>query len=327
MKKLFIAALIAFFAHSTEAQTVVVKLGTIAPQGSTWNELLKEMAQRWEEVSGGRVKLRVYAGATQGSEGDMVRKLGINQLQAVAISNVGMHDVMPEPTAFSTPFFFDDGKELDCTFDKVRPTLDAALQKRGFVALQWSRIGAVNMFCTSARPTPASMESAKFWAWEGDYKTVEAMRAAGFNPVVLPSTDVYPSLQTGMIDCIANVPIYILTAHLFEKARYMTNVPWAFVIGSTIVREDVWNKIPADLRPKLLEIAVELGKRVDSEVQKLNADAVTAMVKQGLTLVPGDVSTWRQTLEKTYPILRGGSVPAYFFDEMKSARDGCAKAR
>jgi TRAP-type C4-dicarboxylate transport system substrate-binding protein len=49
------------------AQAVTVKLGTLAPAGSAWHDALKEMAQRWEEISGGRVRLKVYPGGVQGS--------------------------------------------------------------------------------------------------------------------------------------------------------------------------------------------------------------------------------------------------------------------
>ena len=153
---------------------------------------------------------------------------------------------------------------------------------------QWSRIGSVQLFCSKPYRTPAEAKDAKVWAWEGDPKSVDAYRAAGLHPVVLSATDIVPSLQTGMIDCIPNVPLYVLTARLFDKAKYMLDVPWSYMIGATLVRKETWEKIPADLRPKLLAIAVELGKKVDEEVQRLNVDAVGAMQKQGLKVVQAD---------------------------------------
>lgn len=323
MKKLVLAALAALAAGPARAQPVTIKLGTVAPQGSTWHEILKDMGQRWEQASGGRVKLRIYAGGAQGSEGDMVRKLGINQLQAAAISNIGLHDVIPEPTMFSVPFLFDDEKQLECAFAKVRPAIEAALERRELLALQWSRVGAVHMFCAKPLSTPADMKGAKMWVWEGDPKSAAAYRAAGFTPVVLSSVDVYASLQTGMIDCLPSVPLYALTARLFEKAGHMLGVPWSYVIGATVVRKDTWEKIPADVRPKLLAIATELGGKVDAEVKKLNADAVAAMQKQGLAILPSDVATWRPAMERAAAVVRGGSVPAEFFDATTAARDGC----
>jgi len=324
VKKLAVAALAALVATAAPAQ-VTIKLGTLAPAGSTWHEILKEMAQRWEQASAGQVKLRVYAGGTQGSEGDMVRKMGIGQLQASSISNIGMHDILPEPQMLSLPMFFNDEADVECTFKKVRAQLEAAFEGKNYVVLQWSRIGAMSMFCDKPYRTPAELAaaSAKVFAWEGDPKSVDAWRAAGFRPVVLSSTDVVPSLQTGMINCITNVPLYILTTRLFEKADNMVDLPWGFIYGATIVRKDAWEKIAPELRSKLQAIAVELGLKVDAEVRKLNVDAVAAMKKQGLQVVSVEAGPWREAMERSYPVVRGGVVPAPFFDEVRVARDQC----
>jgi TRAP-type transport system periplasmic protein len=324
VKKLVVAALAALVASSAQAQ-VTIKLGTLAPAGSTWHEILKELGQRWEQASGGQVKLRVYAGGTQGSEGDMVRKMGIGQLQASSISNIGMHDILPEPQMLSLPMFFNDEAEVECTFAKSRAKIEAAFEAKNYVVLQWSRIGAMSMFCDKPYRTPAELAAAnaKVFAWEGDPKSVAAWRAAGFSPVVLSSTDVVPSLQTGMINCITNVPLYILTTRLFEKADAMVDLSWGFIYGATIIRRDAWEKIAPEIRSKLQAIAVELGLKVDAEVRKLNVDAVAAMKKQGLQVVSVDAKPWREAMEKSYPVVRGGVVPAAFFDEVKVARDQC----
>ncbi|HTN52178.1 MAG TPA: TRAP transporter substrate-binding protein DctP [Anaeromyxobacter sp.] len=322
MKKLLLAALLAALAPAARAQ-VVIKLGTLAPQGSTWHELLKEMAQRWEQVSNGQVKLRIYAGGAQGSEGDMVRKLGIGQLQAAAISNVGMHDVIPEPQGLSVPFMFRDEAQMECAFDKVRPQVETTLDRRGLVAIQWSKVGAIHLFCDSPHKSPADMRDAKIWAWEGDPKSVEAFRVAGLKPVVLSSSDIVPSLQTGMIDCVPNVPLYMLTTRLFERAPYMMDTTWSYMIGATLVRKETWDKIPEDVRKKLLGIAQELGAKIDAEVRRLNQDAIAAMQKQGLKIVPSDAAAWRAAMQKSTPALRGGVIPAPFYDQVVAARESC----
>ena len=324
MRKTLLVTLLAALAASARAEPVTIKLGTLAPQGSTWHDLLREMGQRWEEASGGQVKLRIYAGGTQGSEGDMVRKLSVGQLQAAAISNVGMHDILAEPQGLSVPFIFEDERQMQCAFKKVRPRIEQVLQERGLVPVQWSTIGAIHLFCDRPRRTPAEAADAKIWAWEGDPKSVEAFRLAGLKPVVLSSADIVPSLQTGMIDCVPSVPLYMLTARLYEKASCMMDTAWAYMVGATLVRKDAWEKVPADLRPKLLAIAQELGEKIDAEVRRLNDDAVAAMQKQGLKIVASDAAAWRAAMDKTIPVLRGGVVPAAFFDQVRAAREACA---
>jgi TRAP-type transport system periplasmic protein len=319
------AALLAAAAASpARAEPVVtIKLATLAPSGSAWHDLLKELGQAWERASDGQVKVKVYPGGAQGSEGEMVRKLGIGQLQAAALSNVGLHDVVPEPQALSAPLLFRDEGELACAFDRVKPALQAAFERKGLVVVQWSQVGPVSFFCTAPARTPAELATRRIFAWEGDPGTVEAWRRAGFQPVVLSSTDLVPALQTGMIDCVGTVPLYALTARLFERARFMVDLPWSHLTGATVVRREAWERIPAGLRPRLLEEARRLGGRVDGEVRRLNADAVEAMRRQGLQLVAVDPAGWRPVLERSWPALRGPVVPAAFFDEAVAARDAC----
>ncbi len=322
MKKVLAAAVLAMLAPHARAQ-VTVKLGTMAPTGSAWHDILKEMGQRWEQASGGRVKVRVYPGGSQGNEGEMLRKLQIGQLQAAAISNVGLHDVVPEAQAMSIPMLFADEAEMECAFRRVSGAMQAAFERRGLVVVQWSRLGTAAFFCNAAFRTPAEMASAKMFAWDGDPGTVDAWRTAGFRPVVLSSTDLVPALQTGMIDCVGNVPAFMLAAHVYERARYMIDVPLGFALAAIVVRKDAWERIPADVRPRLLAVAQELGLRVDAEARRLSSDAVKAMTKQGLQVVTVAPEAWRRTVEKSWPVLRERVVTPEFFDEVKGARDAC----
>jgi TRAP-type transport system periplasmic protein len=326
VNKQLVTLVVVLVANVAVAQDVTIKLGTLAPQGSSWHNLLKEQAEKWSEASGGKVKLKIYAGGTQGSEGDMVRKMGVGQLQAASITSIGLHDISPESMVFSTPGLFDE-RDFRETFPKLEAQLSAALEAKGYLVLAWAQVGMVSIFCSKPYTTPESAADAKFFAWDGDPAAVEAYKAAGFRAVVLSSTDIVPSLQTGMINCVAQVPAYILTARLFEKANNMMDYPWAYLIGATVVRKEAWEKVPADLRPKLLAIAKDISGRIDGEVKRLNDDAVAAMVKQGMTVVKVDNASWEKAAKRTWPILRGKMVPEAFFDQTLKARDDVRKAR
>ncbi len=87
-----------------------------------------------------------------------------------------------------------------------------------------------------------------------------------------------------------------------------------------MVRIDGWEKVPVDVRAKLMGIAKELTGRLDAEVKRLNDDAVTALVKEGLTVVKVEPGPWEQAAKRSWPTLRGKSVPEAFFDRALEAR-------
>jgi TRAP-type transport system periplasmic protein len=302
---------------------ITIKLATLAPTGSAWHDLLRELGQRWEAASDGQVRLKVYAGGTQGNEGEVIRKVGIGQLQAAALTNIGLHDLVKEPQAMTTPLLFRDEAEMRCALERVRPQMERALAAHGLVVVQWSVIGSLALYCNGPRRTPEELAGARVFAAQGDPGVEEVWRRAGLRPVVLAATDIMPALQTGMIDCLNNVPLYALVTRTFVPAPWLIDLPWGFIVGVTVVRRDTWERVPPGLRPRLLEVARTLGARVDEEVRRLNAEAVEVMRRQGLHVVAVDEAAWRPAMERSWAALRGGVVPAPFFDEVVAARDGC----
>lgn len=303
---------------------VTVKLGTLAPDGSPWHKLLKELAQTWEKESGGQVKVKIFAGGVAGNEGDMVRKMRVGQLQASAITIIGLHEIDPGPQAIGVPGLIGDDAELKYVMSKVAPAWEKKLEDKGFVVLAWGDTGWAYFFSKKPIRTPADVAGMKVFTWAGDPKASEAWRDAGFTPVVLSATDIVPSLTTGMIDGFANSAIMSFTARWFENARYMPDARWGRILGATVISKETWEKIPADLRPKLLASARAIGGRIDTAVSKMNDDAIAAMEKRGLNVVrltPAERAEWEKLAEKTWPAMRGGSIPAAEFDAVKRARD------
>ncbi|MCA1663112.1 MAG: TRAP transporter substrate-binding protein DctP [Myxococcales bacterium] len=318
MKRIaFLLLALSLFAAPAQAD-VVIKLGTLAPNGSTWHTLLKEMGQKWEQASGGKVKLRIYPGGVLGNESDMVKKMRIGQLQAAALTTIGLHDIAADAQAIDIPGLVDSWPTYDYVMARMAPKIERILEGKGYVVLGWSEVGFVRFFSTKKLASLPEMQQAKMFCWEGDPAAAEAMRAGGFHPVVMSSTDIVPGLQTGLIDTVALAPLYAYSSRMFEKAKYMLDLPWAVLTGGTVVRKDEWDKVPADVKPKLIEISREYAKKIAAEVRRMDAEALENMVKQGLVVVkPSDPADFVKAAQKTFSVVRGKVVPAETFDEVR----------
>jgi TRAP-type transport system periplasmic protein len=319
-----IAVLLALPAAPARADAITIKLGTMAPDGSPWHDLLKEMGEQWEAISGGSVRLKVYPGGIAGNEGDMVRKLRIGQLGAAALSVVGLHDIETSSQCIATPGLVADQAELDYVLAKMAPILDQRLREKGFEALTWGDTGTVHLFLNKDVKTLSDMAGVKAFAWAGDPSAVKGLELAGFQPVVISSTDIAQSLETGMIQAFATVDIMAFTARWYENAHTMVGASWGHLPGATIVNESIWKKIPADIRPRLLAAAQEVGAKINADVARMDVDAVDQMRKSGLKVVdlpPWELADWNRLAEKTWPAVRGGTCTEQAFDEIKAIRD------
>jgi TRAP-type transport system periplasmic protein len=296
---------------------IVVKLATLAPEGTTWYNGLRQMGDRWAEISDGRVELKIYAGGVAGNEGAQVRKMRIGQLHAAALSNLGLMDIDPAPQVTNMPMLIESYEELDYVMERISPDLEARLRNQGFVVLNWGEAGWVYFFTKAPMRTPEDASKIKVFAWEGDPAAVEGFRQAGFNPVVIPSVDMIPSLQSGLIDGFPNTPLYALSAQWFALAPNMLDVPWAPLLGATVMTTDMWNQIPVEYHEPFLQVAREIGEDLKEEIRRQDRKAVTVMQKYGLTVVEVDEATkqrWREVARSVYPTVRTEMVPTDVFD-------------
>jgi TRAP-type transport system periplasmic protein len=310
-------------ATAASAQTAVrIKLGTLAPQGSTWHQLLMSMAEDFSKASSGKVELKIYAGGTQGNEGEMIRKVSIGQLHAASMTAIGLHEITPEPQAEDVPFMINSYEEYDYVHEKIRGKLEDAIARKNFQVLQWGEVGFVHLFSTQPHRTPADFGKGKVFTWNGDPGAEAAWKAAGFHPVVLSSTDLVPALTSGMINIVGQPPLYAYTTNLYSRANHMLDLHWGFLTGATVVRKDTWEKIPQEVRQQLLQIAEDYSKKTREDVRSQNEVAIQQMKKRGLHVNPPlDMAAWEKAAENANAVVRGKVVPVEIYDEVKKYRD------
>ena len=305
-------------------QPLLIKMGTVAPDGSPWHQILQQMGQDWTKISGGKVTLRIYPGGVLGDEPDMIKKMRIGQLQAVALSGSGLSRLESAVACLQIPMLLESYEELDYVRDRITPRLDKLIDQKGYIALNWGDAGWVHFFTKTPARRLDDIRKMKLYTMAGDSDALELYQSAGFRPVPLATTDMLPALQTGLIDAFDVPPLLAMLNQWFGIANHMVDVKWAPLVGATVVSKQTWERIAEPGRSQMLEAARGAGHRLRGEIRKMGDDAVAAMKKRGLTVISPDAATlaeWKRQAEDAYPKLRGRLVPAELFDEVKRLRD------
>jgi TRAP-type C4-dicarboxylate transport system substrate-binding protein len=302
----------------------VIKMGTLAPDGSPWHQALQSMGERWRKISAGQVKLVIYPGGVLGDEPDMVNKMRIGQIQAAGLSGAGLSGIEPGVMALQIPMMFDSYEELDYVRERVAPRLEKMVEARGYVVLNWGDVGWVHFFTTRPATRLGDMRKMKLLTLAGDNDTLELWKANGFRAVPLAATDILTGLQTGLVDAVPNTPLFALLDQSFGIARNMIDVKWAPLIGATVITRRMWDSLPAAQRSEMMNAAREAGVSLRGGIRKMGDEAIATMQKRRLQVIHVDAATvaeWRREAEGVYPKLRGGQVPAELFDEVRKLRD------
>jgi TRAP-type C4-dicarboxylate transport system substrate-binding protein len=298
-----------------------IKLATVVPEGSIWDKNLKQMAEEWKQATGGRVTLTIFGGASQGDEATVLRKMRLDALQAASFTAIGLGSIDAAFNVFDVPFFFESYDELNDVTAKLTPTIAKRLDAKGFVLLNWGHGGWTQLFTKRPVRTLADLKTIKLYTSAGNDRMVQWFKANGFQPRAMAMTDIMTGLTTGMIE---GLPTPALAAQLFQWYRqtpYMLDIGLAPVVGASIITKKAWNAIPAADRPKLLESAAGVEKRLQADVPKQDQAAVAALMKSGLTVTKANGAEWRTEADALAKTMRGEMVPPDIFDLATKARD------
>lgn len=328
LKSLFgglLALVVSLAAPSVHAADKVVKLrlGTLAPKGTTYHQSLQMMGEKWRKASNGAVQLLIFPGGTQGSEADMVGLMQTGNLDAGLLTAGGLWEIEPSALALQImPKCFRSLDEVDYVGEKLRPQLEARLLAKGYVVLFWGDSGWVQLFSKSPVLHPDDLRKLKVFCGAGSATEYDLWKSSGFSPVSLETTGIPQGLLSGTISAVPTVPIFALAAQLDSQAKYMLELQWAPLVGAAVVHKRAWDKVPAAAREAMLKIAVETGQQVKTAGRAESDAAVAAMVKRGLTvqkLTPEVDAEWFAVIDKLRDRIRGKVVPADVFDEAQAA--------
>ena len=276
------------------APAAVLKIATLAPEGSSWMRLFHEWQKRVEERTAGRVRIKFYAGGVQGDEKDVLRKMKLGQIQGAAVTAIGLATIDPEVRALEIARTYE---ELDGLRAALGDTLRRRFEEKGYILGAWGDVGPVHLFSNRPIRTMDDLRACRLWMWAEDPITRALFDALGLRGVPLGVPDVLPALSTGTIDAFFGSPLSTVALQWSTHAKYVTSMVMSQATGATVLAKSAWDSLEAQDRQILVEEARALQGRVLSQVRDDNARALAALTKSGLQVVDTPVAL-RKELDK-----------------------------
>lgn len=291
MKKILLLFLVIMLTVSlSHAQKYKIKFATLAPDGSTWMNVMREFDQAIREQTNGELGFKIYPGGVAGDEKDVLRKIRLGQLHSAGFTGVGLGEVYSEVRIFDSPFLFQNYDEVDFIQQKFFDKFAKGFEENGFVLLGWADVGFVYVYTNSPVKTLDDMKSVKIWMWEGDPVAEATFKSFGINPIPLSVIDVMTALQTGMVNGVYVSPLAIIALQWFTKVKYMMEVPLADAAGAVLISKKMFDKIPVQYQ----EILVTNAKKYFEKLMKLsrddNARSIETLKQNGIKLTPSPPS-------------------------------------
>ena len=230
---------VCLFSIAAQAQTIVAKVGSVAPEGTPWAEWIEGIKARMDKDTGGKLKLKIFLGGKLGGEKEMVEETKNGNLHLFGGSTGSVATWVPELNVLELPFIFTSDAEADFVLDKLREKVAKLLEAKGFVMVMWAENGwhgyGVKGKCIEK---VEDMKGLKMRSQES-YVHIETYKAFGASPVEMAVPEVLGALQTGTVDGYSNTPLfsfatswyngithYSYTKHIYQPALMVVSKKW-----------------------------------------------------------------------------------------------------
>jgi TRAP-type C4-dicarboxylate transport system substrate-binding protein len=306
-------------AHAED--TYVLKFATLAPQGSTWMNIITDWANKVEKESQGRLKFKLYGGGVSGDEPDVLRKIRFGQLHGGAMTGHGIGYIYSPTRVLEIPFLFRSYDEVDHVRAQLMPEIREGFHQNGFELIGWMEVGFIQLFSRVPIYSIEDMKKRRIWLWQGDPLGTAFFAASGLAPVPLPITEVFTSLSTGLIDTTIAPPLGAIAFQWFTKTPYMTDIPVMDGIGGLIVSRKFFDGLPKDLQQLLRRTGEEAGTRLLVETRRDNEKSLAVLKQNGVTFT----SEWKDKDSDLYDLrdraaamlAKDGYIPAPFYEKAR----------
>ena len=271
------------------ADQVILKIGTLAPEGSSWVKAFRDINQELAQKTGNQVVIRVFPGGVLGDEEDMLRKIKVGQIQGGFFTGGGLGLIFKDIKILVIPSLFENYKEVDALMNKMSGYFEKGILDNGFKIMAWGESGFIYLFSKHPIKNAADLRKGKVWIWEDTAIGRAVFKELGVNGIPLGIPDVLVSLQTGRIDTVYASPAAAISMQWFTRVSYMTDVPLSYSVGAAVLHKSAFEKIPSALRATVEEVFRRHLALLKENVRKEDQRAIAVLTKQGIKTISPNV--------------------------------------
>jgi C4-dicarboxylate-binding protein DctP len=308
-KAIVATAAITLFTATAQAQTaqqpIIIKFSHVVAANTSKGKTADYFKKIVEERTGGRVKVEVYPNSQLYKDKEELEALQMGSVQMLAptFGKFGPMGVR-EFEVFDLPYLFDNMAQAQkVTQGPIGHALLKKLDAKGLTGLAMWDSGFLDWTSNKPIQKPSDIKGMKIRIQSS--KVIDARtRVVGALPQVMPWSEIYQGLQTGVVDGQENPPSIVSTAKLFEVQKFMTISEHGYHGYVFIANKRFWDSLPADLKPIMDKAVKDATEYFNSNAKKENDDALEDIRKTGkmkiLTMTPEEKNEWKAIQYKVH---------------------------
>lgn len=302
VSSILLCVAICLFSSFACAEPAVLRWHSANPDDNPRTQIGYWMATRIQKLTDELV-IEVYANAQLGSSDEVHSMIAMGENIASATDSAWFANMQPGFDIINGPFFTETEEELY----KVAKTEWFAqqieeIEKRGvkILAANWMD-GSRHLMSTKPVRTPDDLKGMKVRV-PNNKVAVDIMNAMGATATPMSLSEVYTSLQQGMIDGVENPFSTLYARKCHEVCGYLSLTGHQKMLSLFFVSTDWFNTLSEEAQNALIQVATEAGEVFSNELMPAdNERALDAFKAAGVEIIEDvDIHAFREATLGVY---------------------------
>lgn len=273
--------------------------------GNQPGEPIDQLAHKWkqlvEEKSDGKVTLRLYPSSQLGSEQDVIEQATMGNNVIILAGYGFLMNYAPDAGIFDTPYLVDNFDQMIylTSTDWYQGIADQLHTKKLDVVLPAIVYGERHLMTKQPVLSPSDLEGMKIRV-PNTQIAINTFTDLGASPTPTPLSDLYTSLQQGLVDGAENPLPVLQGVKTQEIAKHLSLTGHQKFILAWVAGADFMATLPEDVKELLKETGLEArdyGRKVLAEQDAAVLDAFKAA---GVTVHEVDQTPFKEAVRNVY---------------------------
>jgi TRAP-type transport system periplasmic protein len=263
----------------------VLRMATVAPEGTAWARELKAFARDVTTQTNGALEIKWYLGGIAGDDVQVADRIRRGQLDGVGSG--GMLCDRLSPTMRAAHLITVTREEASYVLRRAKLNIEEEFLQAGFVHFGGAGIGPTVFYTREPLRSMADLKRMKHWVWDLDEAIGALTTHVGLKTVLLPLDQAGRAYDDGRIDGFVAVPTAALAFQWASQARYVSDLQFGFMTGCVLIANRAMDALPIELRDFMRAAGAKLALRMEDMGRMQDQVLLGGLTaRQGLTLTP-----------------------------------------
>ena len=297
-----VAALATLTVQSASAAEFTLKVA-IFPTDEIHHEFGRKFEQRLEEVTKGRIDVKLFPGHVLGGVKLMVSGVQEGAIEMSMLPPGFFKGVDKRYQVADVPGLFDDIAHISRSLSdpEFREPFMRLAENKGMIGVAIFDYGPTAYASVKPIRTLADFKGKKIRVLATDVERA-IMEEFGSTGVPMGMGDAIPGLQRGQIDGIRSTIVVLAALKFYDIAKYITLVEDTHIPDMAMMSKKFYDSLPPDLQKAVMDVGRELERYMEDVVIRYDRRAAQLWKSKGGEVIRLSTAERNEFMRRTLPI-------------------------